>query len=61
MDTIFKNISVRATYNELIFDSSMAGFDDLDVLRRSCSTDFFGENEKFTTISLGYDYNISKE
>ena len=35
MDTIIKKISVRATYNELIFDSSMAGFDYLDVSRRS--------------------------
>ena len=29
------HISVRATYNELIFDSSMAGFYYLDVSRRS--------------------------
>ena len=35
MDTIIKNISVRANYNELIFDSSMSGFDYLDVSRRS--------------------------
>jgi hypothetical protein len=35
MDTIIKNISVRANYNELIFDNSMAGFDYLDVSRRS--------------------------
>ena len=35
MDTIIKKISVRANYNELIFDSSMAGFDYLDVSRRS--------------------------
>ena len=35
MYTILKNISVRATYNELILDSSMAGFDYLDVSRRS--------------------------
>jgi hypothetical protein len=27
MDTKIKQISVRANYNELIFDSSMAGFD----------------------------------
>jgi hypothetical protein len=27
MDTTIKKISVRANYNELIFDSSMAGFD----------------------------------
>ena len=35
MDTISKKISVRATYNDLMFDSSMAGFDYLDVSRRS--------------------------
>jgi hypothetical protein len=35
MDTIIKKISVRANYNELIFDSSMAGFDYRDVSRRS--------------------------
>jgi hypothetical protein len=35
MDTIILKISVRANYNELIFDSSMAGFDYLDVSRRS--------------------------
>ena len=35
MDTIIKNISVRANYNELMFDSSLAGFDQLDVSRRS--------------------------
>ena len=35
MDTIIKKISVRANYNELIFDSSMAGFDYLNVSRRS--------------------------
>ena len=35
MDTIFKNKSVRANCNELILDSSMAGFDYLDVSRRS--------------------------
>ena len=35
MDTLSKNISVRANYNELIFDSSMAGCDYLDVSRRS--------------------------
>ena len=35
MDTIIKKICVRANYNELIFDSSMAGFDYLDVSRRS--------------------------
>jgi hypothetical protein len=35
MDTIIKTISVRANYNELIFDNSMAGFDYLDVPRRS--------------------------
>jgi hypothetical protein len=35
MDTIIKKISVKANYNELIFDSSMAGFDYLDVSRRS--------------------------
>ena len=29
------HISVRATYNELIFGSSMAGFYYLDVSRRS--------------------------
>ena len=32
---MIKKISVRANYNELIFDSSMAGFDYLDVSRRS--------------------------
>ena len=35
MDTIIKKISVHANYNELIFDNSMAGFDYLDVSRRS--------------------------
>ena len=35
MDTLIKTISVRATYKELTVDSSMAGFDYLDVSRRS--------------------------
>ena len=35
MDTIIKTISVRANYNELMVDSYMAGFDYLDVSRRS--------------------------
>jgi hypothetical protein len=35
MDSIIKNKSVRAHYNELILDNSMAGFDYLDVSRRS--------------------------
>ena len=35
MDTIIKSNSVRATYNELIFDSRMAGFYYLYVSRRS--------------------------
>ena len=35
MGTIIKNINVRANYNELMFDSSMAGFDYLDVFRMS--------------------------
>ena len=49
MDTIIKKISVKANYNELIFDSSMAGFDYLDVSRRSFSridfriTDSYGK------------------
>ena len=49
MDTILKTISVRATYNELIVDSGMAGFDYLDVSRRSFSridfrlTDSYGK------------------
>ena len=32
---MIKKISVRANYNELMFDSSMAGFDYLDGSRRS--------------------------
>ena len=42
-------ISVRATYNELIFDSSMAGFEYLDVSRKGIRridfrlTDSFGK------------------
>ena len=35
MDTIIKQVSIKANYNELILDSSMAGFDYLDVSRRS--------------------------
>ena len=35
MDTIIKSTSVRTNYNELIFDSIMAGCDYLDVSRRS--------------------------
>ena len=35
MDAILKQISVRANYNELIFDSSLAGFDYLDVSRKN--------------------------
>ena len=48
MDTLLKQ-SVRANYNELIVDSSMAGFDYLDVSRRPFSridfrlTDSFGK------------------
>ena len=49
MATIIKNISVRAPHNELIVDSSMAGFDLLDVSCRSFSridsrlTEAFGQ------------------
>ena len=49
MDTIIKKISARANYKELIFDSSMAGFEYLDVSRRSFSridvrlTDAYGK------------------
>ena len=35
LDAIIKNISLRVNSNELIFDSSMAGFEYLDVSRRS--------------------------
>ena len=35
IDTILQNKSVIANYNELTFDSSMAGFDYLDVSLRS--------------------------
>ena len=35
VDTILKTQSVRGNYNELMFDSSMTGFDYLDVSRRS--------------------------
>ena len=58
MDTIIKKISVRANYNELIFDSSMAGFDYLDVSRRSFQridfrlTDSYGKTINFKKISL---------
>jgi hypothetical protein len=53
MDTIIKKISVRANYNELIFDNSMAGFDYLDVSRRSFQridfrlTDSYGNTINF--------------
>ena len=53
MDTIIKHIIVQANYNELIFDSSMAGFDCLDVPRRSFQridflvTDSYGETINF--------------
>ena len=49
MDTTIKNISVRANRNELIVVSSMAGFDYLDVSRRSFPridfrlTDYYGK------------------
>ena len=35
MDTSIKNMSVLANYYELLVDSSMAGFDYLNVSRRS--------------------------
>ena len=35
MYTLIEKMSVRANYNELMFDSSMTGFDYLDVSRRS--------------------------
>ena len=41
MDTIIKNKNVRANYNELIFDSSMAGFDYLYVSRTSFQRIYF--------------------
>ena len=56
MDTMIKTISVRAPYNELIFDSSMAGFDLLGVSRRSFSridfrlTDAFGQTINFKIL-----------
>ena len=53
MDTIIKKISVRANYNELIFDSSMAGFDYLDVSRRSFQRKDFRITDSFgQTINL---------
>ncbi len=54
MDTIINTTSVRANYNELRFDSSMAGFDYLDVSRRSFQridfrlTDYYGKAIKLT-------------
>ena len=53
MDTTIKQISVKANYNEPLFDSSMAGFDYLDVSRRSFQridfrfTDYYGEAINF--------------
>ena len=53
MHTKIKNISVRAIYNELIVDSSMAGFDYCYVSRRSFQridfrrTDYYGKPFKF--------------
>jgi hypothetical protein len=53
MDTIIKDKNVRANYNELIVDSSMAGFDYLDVSRRSFQridfrlTDSYGNTINF--------------
>jgi hypothetical protein len=55
MDTILKKISVRANYNELIFDSSMAGFDYLDVSRRS-----FQRTDFRLTDSYGNIINLKK-
>ena len=53
MDTIIKKISVRANYNELIVDSSMAGFDYLDVSRRSFQRKDFRITDSFgKTINL---------
>ena len=55
MDTLSEKMSVRANYNELMFDSSMAGFEYLDVSRRSFSridfrlTDSFGKTIKLKT------------
>ena len=52
-DQYFKSISVRANDNELIFDSCMAGFDYLDLSRRSFSridfrlTDSYGEPSNY--------------
>ena len=55
MDTIIKRISVRANYNELFFDSSMAGFDYLDVSRRSFQRIDFRMSD-----SLGKAINLKK-
>jgi hypothetical protein len=53
MDTIIKKISVKANYNELIFDSSMAGFDYLDVSRRSLQRIDFRLTDSYgNTINL---------
>ena len=66
MDTIINRISIRATYNELIFDSSIAGFDDIDVSRRSVQriyfrlTDYCGKAD-FKKSLLEYVHYISEE
>ena len=58
MDTILKKSSVRANDNELVFDSSMAGFDCLDVSCRSFSridfrlTDSFSKTTNLTNSHL---------
>ena len=65
MDTIIEK-SVRADYNELIFDSSMAGFDYLDVSRRPFQridfriTDSFGKNSKFEQLALVFFGDVSE-
>ena len=57
MNTILKTTKCLATYNEFNIDSSMAGFDDLDVSRRSLQrmdfhlTDSYG---KYITLNSSH-------
>ena len=61
MGTSIKKISVRANYNELIFDNSIAGFDYLEVSRRrfqridSRLTDAYGKTSNLTN----YHWSLS--
>ena len=66
MCTILKTRSVRANHNELLFDSSMPGFDYLDVSRRSLQridfrlTDSYGTTINYQNSHWGISIIVQK-